>query len=187
MRSIIIVFLILVSHLVWAQYKIDRFSISPKIGGQIDVSGNLRNTYSLGLNFFSPKNVYSGQYIHSSESLLFASSGPKETRDEIGVMLGRYFGEGYLRFECQFGLGLVWGINRGEQIDNYGSGYQYEIEKFTTIGIPLKLGFKFIPAKFISIGLDLQSNINLESSYFTIFLGLEFGILRNQIKPRPID
>jgi hypothetical protein len=100
-------------------------------------------------------------------------------------MFGRYFGERFFRIEGQFGLSLLWGQNRGEKYYQYNYGYRYEVEKFTTVGIPLKMGFKYMPFKFMSVGIDLQANLNLVRSFFVTFISLEFGIIRNEVKSRP--
>ena len=59
----------------------------------------------------------------------------------MDLMIGKYIGQEIFRFQYQGGLGTVWSVNKSK-------------EKFSTFGIPLKLGFKLIPARFFSIGVD---------------------------------
>ena len=183
--SIFLVSFLLVSSLYAQNKETSRFSINPKIGKQYDVNTGIGTTYGLTLNLFSPKIVYSAGYFNTVETMLFGDTDPKETLNDISLMFGRYFGERFFRIEGQFGLSLLWGQNRGEKYYQYNYGYRYEVEKFTTVGIPLKMGFKYMPFKFMSVGIDLQANLNLVRSFFVTFISLEFGIIRNEVKSRP--
>lgn len=189
MRLLIIisVLIIIISNSIWAQTKIEKYSFNPKIGVSYNVATKPWFTYGLAFNVIGKKNLYSTYYKHNAEMEMFGSKDPKETLNDFGIMLGRYIGERYFRFEYQFGLSVFWGVNRGEQTYSHGYVYQYESENYSTIGLPLKLGIKVVPFKFMSIGLDFQANINFESSIFMALLSLEFGLLRNEIEPRPID
>lgn len=187
MKSIVIIILILISPCVWSQSNTNKYSINPLIGTAYDVNTKPWQSYGLAVNIFSTKYVYSTHYVFSNEMELFGSNDPKEVRNEFDLLFGRYFGDRYFRFQCQFGLGVFWGIKRGEKTYNYNSGYEYDTEKFTAIGVPLKMGFKYIPAKYISLGVDFQTNINSESTIFMVLFSIEFGLLRYEIKSKPID
>ncbi len=185
MRLIIMIVLLLFLCSLFAQNQDpERFSINPKVGSQYDINTGIGFTYGMAVNFFSPKIVYSAAYFNTHEAVLFGKAEPKETLNEFSLMLGRYYGERFFRIEGQFGLSLLWGQNRGEKY--YHHGYQYETEKFTTIGVPLKIGLKYLPFKFMSVGIDLQANLNFVKSFFITFLSFEFGIIRNEIKSKPI-
>lgn len=55
---------------------------------------------------------------------------------------------------------------------------------FTSFGVPLKIGLKYMPFPFMNVGIDFQANLNLEKSFFNTFLSLEFGIIRNPMKAK---
>ena len=71
------------------------------------------------------------------------------------------------------------GFKRSAKI---GAFFDYEKDNFFTIGVPMKLGFKVIPSRFISIGIDFQANINLEKPTSMALISLEIGKLRDKIK-----
>ena len=62
--------------------------------------------------------------------------------------------------------------------------YHYNSKKFFTVGLPLELGFKFIPWRYIAIGVDIESNLNLDKSFIQPMINLEIGILRDKIKKK---
>ena len=60
--------------------------------------------------------------------------------------------------------------------DNEGN--VIESKDFIALGVATKIGFKIIPFSFLSIGIDLQANINLENTVFIPFISVEIGKLR---------
>ena len=141
----------------------------------------------MALKLFSQKNIWSSQYLFTSGANLFGSNHPKDKRNEFVGWIGRYFGERYLRIECLFGIGLVWGEKKGEKTYHAVHAYQYEVIPYTTVGIPLQLGFKFLPTKSISLGFDMHVNLNLDESFFSLLFSVECGMLRNEIDKRPLE
>jgi hypothetical protein len=188
MRWIVIIIpFLLVCSLFGQNEQREQFSINPKIGMQYDINTGIGYTYGLAINYFSKKTIYSTAYYYTKEIRILGKAKPEETLNDFNLMLGRYFGARFLRIEGQFGLSFLWGQNRGEKYYQFNHDYQYESEKFTTIGFPLKIGFKYMPFEFMSVGLDLQANLNVVKSFFISFLSLEIGIVRKEIKSRPID
>ena len=51
---------------------------------------------------------------------------------------------------------------------------------YTTIGVPLKFGFKYILTKNICIGIDMQGNINIDNSIYMLLLSIEIGKIKNE-------
>jgi hypothetical protein len=161
--------LVCTNGLLNGQNKIDGYYLNAKLGinnnwlgggGEINI---LRRhfIYSLGIyefwNFNSTANIWSFP---------------------IDFLIGKYVGDRYLRFQYQGGLGLFWGgKNAGNKWDN-------GTVSFATLGIPLKLGFKILPSRFISIGMDLQANLNFEKSIVIPMFSIEIGKLRNKIVKR---
>ena len=75
----------------------------------------------------------------------------------------------------------MWGVKRTELIIKDPPGFfntQFESKDFIALGVATKIGFKIIPFSFLSIGIDLQANINLENTVFIPFISVEIGKLR---------
>jgi hypothetical protein len=173
--SMIVVFLLFCTdELINGQTKVDGYSINPKLGGFI---GKTSGGFGGGeINILSTnKFIYSIDYYHYEDYKLFTN--PTEKYNQIDLLIGKYIGDRYLRFQYQGGLGTFWGFKRGEKI----SGTHYEKVDFFTLGIPVKLGFKLLPARFISIGIDLQANLNFKKPIGMAALSIEIGKLRNKI------
>ena len=97
------------------------------------------------------KNLYTVSYLRMEEI------EHREVVNSVDLTLGRFVRNRGLIFHYQAGLGVVWGKNeRG--VD----------EPFTTVGLPLKTGIKFVPPNFFSFGLDLQANVNTERSLYLV-------------------
>jgi len=160
--------------------KLDGFSINPKIGLYKTTSDKEGFAGGLELNFFKNKFLFSTDYYRFEEFVLFES--PSEYFNQIGLMAGKYNENGIFRLQYQVGLGLIWGLKRTTIILENPPGLfntQYESKDFIAVGFIPKLGFKFIPFSFLSIGIDLQANINLKNTVFTPLISLEIGDLRN--------
>jgi len=124
------------------------FSINPKAGiyRAKDEAGAvmgvetsyLRNGWMFSLDFYQFEEI---RYFSSDEDIF----------RQVGIMAGKYYGDRLFRVQLQGGIAPIWQI---------GSREGSETEKFTTAGLALKTGFKFIPLPFFSIGIDLQGNIN---------------------------
>ncbi len=161
----------------------ERFSINPKIG--IYMGANDAGGFSIGLetNFTIDKTIYSMEYYRAEEFSIFGAS-PDEVFNNLGIMIGKYKGDRVFRFDYQAGLGLIWGTKRTERLVHESDGWSelYETESIATTSLMTKLGCKFVPSKYLGIGLDLQGNINLKKPIFIPMLSIEFGNLRNKLK-----
>ena len=115
--------------------------------------------------------VYKRQDFYQFEEIRYFSSDEDIFR-QAGIMAGKYYGDRLFRVQLQGGIAPIWQI---------GSREGSETGKFTTAGVALKTGLKFIPLPFFSIGIDLQGNINPEKTLFMPFISLEFGKLRDKI------
>ena len=145
------------------------FSINPKAGiytakneaGAIMgvETSYLRNGWMFSVDFYQFEEI---EYFSSDEDIF----------RQVGIMAGKYYGDRLFRIELQGGIAPFWQIGLRE-----GS----EPEKFTTVGLTLKTGFKFIPLPFFSIGIDLQGNLNPKRPLFMPLISLEFGRLRDKI------
>ncbi len=151
----------------------DGFAINPKFGPAFSVDGgNDLPSFGLEINLLKNKFIYSLEYI--AHDFL--------DQNQLGIMMGKYKGDKYFRIQYQGGINLFWGeyYTPGEtQPWIGGSG---STSSFFTAGVVSKVGLKFIPLKNLSIGVDLQVNINFEKTLFLPMFSIEIGKLRNPIK-----
>jgi hypothetical protein len=175
LTTLIAVLLILMTNeSINGQISMDGYSINPKLGAfNYKAGDDFSGIAGVEINAFKNRIIYALDYYHYEEFVLFAN--PSEQYNQIDFLIGKYIGDRLFRFQYQGGLGTFWGFKRGAKI---GTFFDYKKEDFFTIGIPLKLGFKVIPARFISIGIDFQANINFEKPTSMALISLEFGKLR---------
>ena len=89
------------------------------------------------------------------------------------------------RFQYQGGIGIFWGTLRTNEYDEENSGLLnnvYYTDEVSAVGFPLKIGGRYIPFNFLSIGIDLQANLNFKKSLFRPMLSIEIGKLRSNKK-----
>lgn len=159
------------------QVKMDGYSINPKLGVYNYKVGDIPSDVTgVEINVYKNHIIYAVDYYHYEEFVLFAN--PSEKYNQIDFLIGKYIGDKYWRFQYQGGLGTFWGFKRGEKPSNY---FDYKKVNFFTLGIPLKLGFKLLPSRFISIGIDFQANINFINPTSMAMVSIELGKLRNKI------
>jgi hypothetical protein len=145
------------------------FAINPKAGIYTakDEKGG-----AVGVEFNYMKNgwIFSGDFFHFQEIRLLAPDN--ELFRQFGLMAGKYYGDRYFRVQLQGGIASLWETGYREST---------EPERVSTVGLVLKTGLKYMPLHFMSIGLDLQGNINPEKPLVIPFLSIEFGRLRDKI------
>jgi hypothetical protein len=162
------------------RYSVDGFSINPKLGFYNPGGDDAGFNGGVELNVLKNKFIYSADFYRFDEFVILGPE-PSEFYNQIGLMIGKYIGDELFRFQYQAGLASFWGLKRTDLISQGLFGDKYNSEKFFTIGLTTKLGFKIVPLKFLSIGIDLETNINLENIVFTPMLSIEIGKLRNGI------
>lgn len=157
-----------------AQSSIEGYSINPKLGAYNWLGNGIGLAQGCEINILSKKLIFSLDYYYCSIILDIP------TIHQIDFLIGEHIGDKYLRFQYQGGIGAAWGVNKGDRIGTYFP-LRYEKEKFITIGIPLKLGFKFMPIDFLSIGIDFQVNLNVKYPIYMTMASIEIGRIRNKI------
>lgn len=120
----------------------------------------LRNGYIFSLDFYQ---------FH--EIKLLSSLSNEAMFRQVGIMAGKYYGDRLFRVQIQGGIAPIWEIGENEPLN----------PNFSTVGLVLKSGVKFIPMRFLSIGFDLQSNLNSKKPLIMPLVSLEIGRLRNKI------
>jgi hypothetical protein len=167
----------------YSQDEIERFAINPKMGMYNSLNKSDGFAYGIEIGIKQNELLYSLDYYRLDEFTLFGPN-PSENYNQLGIMIGDYIGEQYWRLQYQAGISMFWGTKRTNVISS-GSGWfggsTYDTENFYTIGLPAKLGFKFVPFRFMAIGIDLQANINLNNPVIMPLISLEFGNLRYKI------
>jgi hypothetical protein len=152
-----------------SQSRTTGFSVNPKAGIYMakDEAGAvmgaeasyLRNGWMFSVDFYQFGEI---EYLSSDEDMF----------RQLGLMAGKYYGDRLVRVQLQGGIAPIWQIGpRGDS----------EPDKFTTVGLTLKTGFKLVPLPFFGIGIDLQGNINSGKTIFMPLISLEFGRLREKI------
>lgn len=182
----VIIISILSIRSAFCQDEIERFAINPKMGMYNSLNKSDGFAYGIEIGIEQNELLYSLDYYRLDEFTLFGPN-PSENYNQLGIMTGDYIGEQYWRLHYQTGLSLFWGTKRTNLISG-GSGWfggsTYDTENFYTIGLPVKLGFKFVPFWFLAIGIDLQANVNLRNSVIMPLISLELGNLRNKISKK---
>jgi hypothetical protein len=128
-------------------------------GGELDL---LKNKLILGLD-----------YYHSKFKFIFDT---EEYFNQFDLLLGRYFNIFIdkelnmilLRFEIQAGIGSFKGITYNDS------------KSISALGIPVKLGIKHLYSDSVSLGVDLQANLNSQYPIYMIMASLELGKLKNK-------
>ncbi len=172
-KALLLIFLFfLLSDSGFSQNPKPEFSFNPKAG--IYLSRNNLNGGAAGveINYLIKGWIFSFDFFQFQELNLLSSRNQDIFR-QIGLMAGKYYGDRMFRIQLEGGIASVWEI---------GLKDFPETENFSTIGLVLKTGFKFLPLHFLSIGLDLQSNFNREKSLYMPLLSIEIGNLRSKLK-----
>ena len=145
------------------------FSINPK--GGIFISPNHENGGVLGVetNYLQNGWMFSGDFFQLQE--INYKSSTENIYRQAGLMGGKYYGDRLFRFQLQGGIAALWELGPADLSDH----------DVTAVGFVLKTGFKFIPLHFLSIGLDLQSNLNPKRSFLMPLISIEVGKLRDKI------
>ena len=181
MKKTALIFLFIITNILTIQSQlIEKYSVSVK--GTMDI---LTDYYSEGIeiNAFSKSSLFSVGYYYG-EDYEFIGDTPTEKYNQLNLLFGKYTDSKNekFRFQYQGGIGMFWGIKRTDELDTTNSNIltnHYFTEKFSTVGFPLKIGGRYIPFKFLSMGIDLQANLNFQKSIFRPMLSLEIGKLRN--------
>jgi hypothetical protein len=164
-----------------SQTKIEKYSISSKL--TLDLLSDEFYSEGIELNALSKSYIYSFGYYYG-EDYEFLGNSPTEKYNQVNLLFGKYIDtkNEKFRFQYQVGIGVFWGTIRTNELDTTNSnffGKNYFTQKITTVGIPLKIGSRYIPFKFLSIGIDLQGNLNFKKPIIRPMLSIEFGKMRN--------
>ena len=182
MKKIILIFLLIVSNvsLIRSQV-INKYSISAK--GTANVIWKSNFFEGIEINAFSQNFLYSIGFYKSTDERLFGDT-PYEKYNQLNFLFGGYADNKNekFRFQYQAGIGMYWGTLRTDEYDYEHSTFltdAYFTKEVSTVGFPLKVGGRYIPFEFLSIGIDLQANLNFQKSILIPMLSLKIGKLRS--------
>lgn len=189
MKKTALIFLFIITNILTIQSQsIDKYSISVK--GTMDL---LTDYYSEGIeiNAFSKSHLYSIGYYYG-EDYEFIGDTPTEKYNQLNLLFGKYIDSKNekFRFQYQGGIGLFWGILRTDELDISDTSWltdRYFTKKVSTIGFPIKIGGRYILFNYLSIGIDLQGNLNFQKSIIRPMLTFEIGKLRNSNKEKKVS
>ena len=142
----------------FSQSQFTGFSINLKTGiffGSDNINGAVLGVET---NYLTNGWIFSVDFFQFQEIQLTLCGSVEDMFRQAGVMAGKYWGHRLFRIQFQGGVASIW-----------------------ETGLVVKTGFKFIPLRFFSIGLDLQSNLNSEKPLFMPLVSFEFGRLRDKI------
>ena len=187
MRKNLVFVLFLFSILSSGQNRIDGYAISPKMGVLYSSGINEGLAGGVEVSILKKSRIYSLVFSGGGEFISFDM--PREEMNFLDALYGGFkdFNNHLFRIQYQGGIGVVWGVKRGEYLYSSGgtggwfnlfSTSHYKRLSYFNIGIPIKIGFKIIPLRQLSIGIDLLANINSGSPSLMPMISLEFGKLR---------
>jgi len=179
MKTICLLFLLFSLPILQAQ-SIDKYSLA--VNGTLDPYADRYYAEGVELNVFSRSFVYSMGYI-SGDEYVSSDQLPKEKHTMINALIGKYMDSKNqkFRFQYQAGIGLFWATLRTDEIKHeFFFGNAGFTKTVRSVGVPLKIGGRYMPFSFMSIGIDIQSNLNPKRSNTRPMLSIEFGNIRSK-------
>ncbi|MDG1685451.1 MAG: hypothetical protein P8H63_05380 [Flavobacteriaceae bacterium] len=178
MKTICLLFPFFSLSLLQAQ-SIGKYSLAIK--GTLDPYADSYYAEGVEINAFSRSFVYSLGYISGDE---YVSSDylPKERHTMINALIGKYIDSKNqkFRFQVQTGIGLLL-VTKEDVMTFPSNGISVEQTIGPrTLGFPVKVGGRFLPFSFLSIGIDIQANLNSKRSNTRPMLSVEFGNIRSK-------
>jgi hypothetical protein len=167
--SAILISMFLLITPVFSQNAKPGFAVNPKTGIFLWPSHENGGAVGVEANYLHKGWIFSVDFFQFQEINLLSSD--EDMFRQVGIMAGKYYGDRLFRIQLQGGFASIWEIGAPDESDPH----------FSTVGLVLKTGFKFIPVRFFSIGLDVQSNFNSKKPLFMPLVSLEFGLLRDKI------
>jgi len=159
--------------------EIDGFAFNPKIGPSFDAdNGNEQPVIGLEVNVLKNNFIYSLGYLGHNKLGALILNGPSQ--NQFGIILGKYIGEKHFRVQYQAGINLFWGSYSNSSGSSPWINGSNSSSPFFTVGAESKIGFKYIPLKNLSIGIDFQVNLNYVKTLYMPMFSLEIGKLKNE-------
>jgi hypothetical protein len=153
----------------------DQNRSDPNIYGSFGFGGNYFGvTFGAELSYAQSNNIFSIRYLSANE-LRFNVDGvydePDLSMNEIGFLYGRYMFKANGQISIAAGLGLLNGIDRGEQIDSH----EYKKLDIHTLGISFEGRFFLIFTKYSGVGLVVFGNLNPRKTFVGLLIEVHLG------------
>jgi len=173
--------LLLMPKILKSQNSIENFSFNSKIGTYSTGAGG-GFARSVELNAIRKGLLYSIDFYDFSEVNIFGGNLPIERYNQLGLMIGKHYGEKLFRLELQAGIAPIWGLRRTDFL-NRGEGIFssdiYDSEKFFTTGLVTKVGLNLNAFRHMGLGLDFQANFNPNNTIIAVLLSVGVGKIRS--------
>ena len=157
----------------WGEISVFNYYTGEKTDGlSIGVSLN----YSLGNHLFRIKG-------ESHEEFLPLGTNFPEKFKMLGALYGRAYAFNNFRLNLSAGLGLFWGVKRGEldHTDPNGGFFPinyYQKDEFSVASIPLEIDLQFLPIKYAGLGVFAFANLNKKQSLYGMGAKISLGYIR---------
>ena len=118
--------------------------------------------------------IYALEYIGHEKlgALIFDDPG----QNQLGIMVGQYVGKSRLRGLYMAGANLFFGAYCASGGSDAGMFFSCNEDPFFTVGASGKVGFEF-QAKWLSVGMELQTNLNRVQTVHMPMLSIKIGKL----------
>lgn len=176
MKTIITITLIYLFPLIaFNQDSFTGFSFEPKVGLLFGSMAGGSVSYGMDINLIDDNHMITvgAQKVTKANLIL----GPLSIKEhvEVNMMLGRFKDTKRFRLYYQLGLSALRGTKTTKRVILFSTIESKE--DFTTVGFVLQLGGQWLISKNGSLGIELQTNLNNENSYFIPTLTFSVGRL----------
>ena len=137
----------------------------------------------LELNVFQGDLVYSLHLIRGGEVVIFSDKEPSLLTNTSALFgqqttLARFFNVQY-----QVGVGVM-NINKSQSCGDFDDCSSPKFRDQRLFGVAAQLGLNLVLSDHALLGLDLQSNVNLDAPLLAVMINLELGsYLRGASEP----
>lgn len=130
------------------------------------------------LNAFSKKHLFTLGYYFDRETSILSASFQGDIYRQLNLLIGGYSDTKNEKFRMQYqaGVGQLWIKRRAESSEEV---FRTTQDSETTT-LPLRIGGRYMPFPFLSIGIDILANINEHKTLLRPMLSIEIGKLRNK-------
>lgn len=140
----------------------------------------------LGISLQVKRSVISlrSLYMREVPIISFSEQEPKENSWDVGLLYGYNFIQAK-NFSLSFSAGVsrTGGLKRGKFVSKASNGGMfadeyYEEKRYTTIGLPIELGFRIHTKETIGGEVSLFADINSKNTFGGITFSYQAGILK---------
>ena len=131
------------------------------------------------------KYIVGAYALKYQEDGILLSKFPKEHNKQFVILFGSYTNFRKFRLQYQAGVGTIAGLKRTKLLEKNNFIWPieyYESKNYSTLGLATRIGFKYIPFTFMSVGIDVMSNLNNEKIDLSPMLSINLGLLRQKAK-----